>query len=148
MNEPHDIPDLNQWVNTTQVAVTAIRSAGAMNQIILLPGTDFTSAMTFAQKSGPLLLAVSNPDGSKNGLIFNVHKYLDQDGSGTHANCVTNNIDSSFSPLANFLRQNSRIAMLTETGGGPNDSSCMTMLCQQNDFIKYVVKFVALYCGY
>jgi endoglucanase len=136
MNEPHDIPALSKWVNTTSEAVKAIRKAGAVNQMILLPGTDFTSATTFATKSGPLLLAVSNPDGTKNGLVFNVHRYLDQDGSGTNAQCVTNNIDESFQPLADFLRQNNRTAMLTETGGGPNDLGCMTMLCQQNDFLK------------
>jgi endoglucanase len=136
MNEPHDIPSIAAWANSSQVAVNAIRQAGATNNVILIPGTDFTSATTFATKSGPALLNITNPDGTNTNLIFNVHKYLDSDGSGTHANCVTNNIDTAFQPLANFLRQNNRVAMLTETGGGPNDTSCMTMLCQQNDFIK------------
>ena len=135
MNEPHDL-DLQAWAQTSQLAVNAIRQAGATDQVILIPGTDFTSATGFATLSGPALLNVANPDGSNQNLVFNVHKYLDVDGSGTHANCVTNNIASAFQPLAAFLRQNNRVAMLTETGGGPTDPSCMVMLCQQNDFIK------------
>lgn len=148
MNEPHDIPDLQAWANTSQLAVNAIRTAGATNQQILIPGTDFTSAATFANVSGPVLLGVTNPDGSTDNLLFNVHKYLDSDGSGTHANCVTNNIDTAFAPLAAFLRQNNRTAILTETGGGPSDASCAQMLCQQNDFIKYVFLMSGLVrCG-
>lgn len=136
MNEPHDIPDINAWATSSQAAVTAIRNAGATTQMILIPGTDFTSATTFATKSGPALLNITNPNGTTDGLIFNVHKYLDSDGSGTNTDCVRNNIDDAFTPLAAFLRQNNRVAMLTETGGGPNSTSCATLLCQQNDFIK------------
>ncbi|KAF2100281.1 cellulase-domain-containing protein [Rhizodiscina lignyota] len=136
MNEPHDIPDINRWAQSSQAAVTAIRNAGATTQQILIPGTNFTSAQTFATLSGPALLNVTNPDGSTTNLMFNVHRYLDSDGSGTHANCVDNNINDSFMPLANFLRTNNRVAMLTETGGGPTDASCMQLLCEQNDFIN------------
>lgn len=38
MNEPHDV-DIGVWANTVQAAVTAIRNAGAVSQMILLPGT-------------------------------------------------------------------------------------------------------------
>jgi endoglucanase len=58
------------------------------------------------------------------------HKYLDSDNSGTHSNCVTNNV-AAFQTLASWLRQNGRQAFLSETGGGPNDSSCLTNMCQQ-----------------
>lgn len=136
MNEPHDMPSLPAWANSSQLAVNAIRAAGATTQQILIPGTDFTSAATFANVSGPSLLGVKTPDGGTENILFNVHKYLDSDGSGTHANCVTNNIDTAFAPLAAFLRQNNRTAILTETGGGPNDPTCLQMLCQQNNFIK------------
>lgn len=53
--------------------------------MILLPGNDYTSAQQFVSDgSGPALLGVTNPDGSTTGLIFDVHKYLDSDNSGTH----------------------------------------------------------------
>lgn len=90
MNEPHDIPDINAWATTVQAAVTAIRNAGATSQIILLPGNDYTSAGAFISNgSAAALSTVKNPDGSITNLIFDVHKYLDSDNSGTHADCVT-----------------------------------------------------------
>jgi endoglucanase len=136
MNEPHDL-GVPTWAVSAQAAVTAIRQAGATSQTILLPGTDFASAASFVSSgSAQALSAITNPDGSTTGLVYNVHKYLDSDGSGTHASCVTNNINTAFAPLAQYLRQNNRVAMLTETGGGPTDASCMQMLCQQMDFIK------------
>jgi len=134
MNEPHDIPDINAWATSVQAAVTAIRTAGATSQIILLPGNNWTSAQTFVSNgSGPALLAVKNPDGTTTNLVFDVHKYLDSDNSGTSTECTTNNIDSAFAPLATWLRSVGRQALNTETGGG-NTQSCITDLCQQLDF--------------
>lgn len=90
MNEPHDIPDINAWATTVQAAVTAIRNAGATSQIILLPGNAYTSAQQFISNgSAAALSTVKNPDGSITNLVFDVHKYLDSDNSGTHADCVT-----------------------------------------------------------
>lgn len=139
--------------------VTAIRGAGAKDQLILIPGNDWTSAQQMPTKSGPALLKVKNPDGSTDGIIFDVHskiplgptelavetdrlladlqitEYLDQDNSGTHTECVTDNIDTAFSPLADWLRTNKRQALNSETGGG-NTASCEKYLCQQIDFLK------------
>lgn len=63
-----------------------------------------------------------------------MHKYLDEDNSGTHTECVTDNIDDTFQPLVDFLEKEDRVAMLTETGGG-NVDSCSQFLCAQMDFI-------------
>ncbi|KAJ7026613.1 carbohydrate-binding module family 1 protein/Glycoside hydrolase family 5 protein [Mycena alexandri] len=131
MNEPHDIPDIKLWAGSVQAAVTAIRNAGATTQMILLPGNDWTSAQTFiSDGSADALKTVVNPDGSVTNLIFDVHKYLDSDNSGTHAECVTNNIEEAWAPLAQWLRCNGRQAFNTETGGG-NTASCITYMCQQ-----------------
>ncbi|KAF5326770.1 hypothetical protein D9619_004471 [Psilocybe cf. subviscida] len=145
MNEPHDVPDINAWATTVQAAVTAIRNAGANSQMILLPGNNWTSAETFVSNgSGAALLKVKNPNGSTTGLIFDVHKYLDSDNSGTHSDCVTNNIQSSWAPLANWLRCNGRQALNSETGGG-NVQSCVTYLCQQ---IAYQAQNSDVFLGY
>lgn len=103
--------------------------------MILLPGTGYTSAGTFIS-SGSLsaLSAVSNHDGSKTNLIFDVHIYQDSDYTGTHPECVTNNIDNAFAPLATALRAAGRKAMLTETGGG-NTASCVQYVCEQLTFV-------------
>jgi len=136
MNEPHNIPDISIWAQSVQAAVTAIRNAGATTQMILLPGNDFTGAQTFISNgSAGNLSLVRNPDGTNTSLIFDVHKYLDVDGSGTHLECVQNHIVDTFVPLTAYLKANGRQAMLTETGGG-NSSSCLIDLCQELMFIN------------
>ncbi|CAN8106387.1 unnamed protein product [Discula destructiva] len=134
MNEPHDMPSLPQWAATVQAVVTAVRGV-APDSMILIPGSSYSSAQQLPTEAGPALLDVSNPDGSKNGIVFDVHKYLDSDNSGTHTECTTDNIDNAFQPLATWLRQNKRQALSTETGGG-NTQSCETDLCAQISFMK------------
>ncbi|KAK4575074.1 Endoglucanase EG-II [Recurvomyces mirabilis] len=135
MNEPHDLT-IGTWATSVQAAVTAIRQAGATSQKILLPGTDYTSAANFIDNgSAAALMKVTNIDGSTTNLIFDVHRYLDSDNSGTHAQCTTNNV-ATFTTLGNYLRTNKRQAMLTETGGGASDSSCLTMVCQELDTLN------------
>jgi endoglucanase len=144
MNEPHDL-NVTTWAGTVQAVVTAIRNAGATSQYISLPGSDYQSAgSVISDGSAAALGAITNPDGSKTNLIFDVHKYLDSDNSGTNSICVTNNIDTAFSPLATWLRSNNRKAILTETGGG-NTASCEQYLCQQ---IQYLNQNSDVYLGY
>ena len=138
MNEPHDIPDINRWGQSVQAAVTAIRKAGATTQMILLPGNDYTGAQTFVENGSAAALAnVTNLDGSITNLIYDVHKYLDIDGSGTHPNCVANHINDTFAPLAQYLRSVDRVALLSEIGGGSNNTSCIIDVCQVLDFLNY-----------
>ncbi|KAF9041256.1 glycoside hydrolase superfamily [Panaeolus papilionaceus] len=134
MNEPHDVPDIKIWAHTAQKAVTAIRKAGATRQKILLPGNGWASAGEFISSgSADALSKVTNLDGSTTNLIFDVHKYLDFDNSGTHDECVTNNIETAWAPLAQWLRCNKRQAINTETGGG-NTDSCVKYMCEQIAF--------------
>ncbi|KAJ7097054.1 carbohydrate-binding module family 1 protein/Glycoside hydrolase family 5 protein [Mycena belliarum] len=145
MNEPHDVPNISTWAASVQAVVTAIRNAGATTQMILLPGNDWTSAAQFISNgSGAALMKVVNPDGSTKNLIFDVHKYLDSDNSGTNAECVTNNIADAWAPLATWLRANGRQAFNTETGGG-NTASCVTYMCQQ---IAYMAQNSDVILGY
>lgn len=134
MNEPHDLPSVTQWAATVQKAVTAVRKI-APDNMILIPGSSYSSAQQLPTEAGPALLNVTNPDGSTKNIIFDVHKYLDSDNSGTHTECTTDNIQNAFQPLATWLRQNKRQALNTETGGG-NTQSCETDLCAQINFMK------------
>ncbi|KAK0112624.1 hypothetical protein ONS95_014365 [Cadophora gregata] len=135
MNEPHDV-DVPLWANSVQAAVIAIRNAGASSQMILLPGTNFASAGKFVSSgSGDALIKVTNPDGTFDGLILDLHKYLDVDNSGNHAECTTDNIADAFAIAADFLRQNGRQALVSETGAGSTDS-CLTDFCAQNKFLN------------
>jgi endoglucanase len=85
--------------------------------------------------SAAALNDVKNPDGTTNNLIMDVHKYLDSDNSGTHTECVKDNVDNAFKPLADWLRTNKRQAILSETGGG-NTQSCQNYLCKEIQFLK------------
>ncbi|KAF9005273.1 endoglucanase [Hymenopellis radicata] len=145
MNEPHDVPDIKLWAASVQAAVTAIRNAGATTQILLLPGNNWTSAGTFISSgSADALKTVVNPDGTTTGLVFDVHKYLDSDNSGTNSECTTNNIDGAWAPLAEWLRCNGRQAFNTETGGG-NVASCVKYMCEQ---IAYQAANSDVFLGY
>ncbi|KAI9730433.1 MAG: hypothetical protein M1834_005943 [Cirrosporium novae-zelandiae] len=129
MNEPHDLT-LSTWASTVQAAVTAIRQAGATTQIITLPGTDYQSAGSFVSDGSlDALKTISNLDGTTTNLVFDLHKYLDSDGSGTSSTCTTNNA-AIFSGLATMLRNIRRQAIVSETGAG-NNANCVTLFNQE-----------------
>ncbi|EKD20103.1 cellulase [Drepanopeziza brunnea f. sp. 'multigermtubi' MB_m1] len=135
MNEPHGL-DVPTWAKTVQTVVTAIRTAGATSQMILLPGSDFASAGQFVRSgSADALIKVTNPDRSTDGLIFDLHGHLDQDNSGALAECTTDNVADGFAIAADFLRQNRRQALVSETRAGSAES-CVTNLCAQNKFLN------------
>ncbi|KAK8041789.1 glycoside hydrolase family 5 protein [Apiospora rasikravindrae] len=134
MNEPHDL-DVNIWTQTCQKVVTAIRQAGATSQMILLPGTNFDSAATLVSSgSATALMGIQNPDGTTDNLVLDIHKYLDEDNSGTHKECVTDNVEE-FKALAKFLRDNGRKGLVSESGAS-NAASCLKAFCSQNNFIN------------
>ncbi|KAJ4578960.1 hypothetical protein HRR81_003110 [Exophiala dermatitidis] len=153
MNEPHDegcqssdggIIDINTWASTLQTVVNAIRQTGAVSQLIILPGKGWTHANTYlpsnSDGSGPALMGITDPAGGTSKLVFEVHEYLDSNDSGGNNECVTNNIDTSYgraglSNLADYLRSNGRVALLTETGG-LNNANCATLLCEELSFLN------------
>lgn len=134
MNEPHDL-DMNAWAQSVQAAVNAIRNAGAKTQWIGLPGTNYASAAAFVSNSAPALSTVTNPDGSTTNLYYDVHQYYDSDSSGTSTTCVTDHVSDGFAPLAAYLRQHGRKALLSETGGG-NTQSCITDVCSALSYLN------------
>lgn len=121
MNEPHDL-DINIWAATCQKVVTGIRNAGATSQMILLAGTNFDSAATLVSTgSAEALMKITNVDGTTDNLLLDIHKYLDEDNSGTHKLCTTNNIDA-FTTVAEFLRQAGRKGFVSESGASSDAS--------------------------
>ncbi|KAI9817637.1 MAG: hypothetical protein M1832_004641 [Thelocarpon impressellum] len=135
MNEPHDIPDINKWTDTVQAAVTAIRNAGARRQMILMPSTGWTGVATIVSSGcGESLLRVTNPDGSKAGLVFDVHRYLDVDGSGSNPECVSDRI-VEFQAFGDWLKQRGRVGFLSEVAG-TQAASCVRYLSSLMNFIN------------
>ncbi|KAK4897056.1 hypothetical protein LTR49_028055 [Elasticomyces elasticus] len=135
MNEPHDLVT-SDWATTVQACVTAIRNAGANDQIILLPGNDYDAVGGYAEDSAPALAGITNPDGNNANLIYDVHQYLDgPNHSGVLTDCTSNGVDN-LQDLANWLRSNGRVALLSETGGG-NTASCDEYVCAELDWMNY-----------
>jgi len=136
MNEPYDLDSLSSWTDAVQAAVTAIREAGATTQFVSLPGRGWQSpGYLIAKGDGDALKQVTNPDGTTSNLVFDVHLYLDAAGSGTSRRCVTSGIGDQWAPLAEWLRENGRQAIVTETGGG-DTPSCEFYFCQQLRYLE------------
>jgi len=134
MNEPHDLNSVATWVNSVQGVVNAVRAAGSTNYL-LLPGSSYSSAQAFPTEAGPLLVDVTDPLGGTSKLVFDVHKYLDSDNSGTHPDCTTDNVQV-LQTLVQFLQQNgNRQAILSETGGG-NTATCESLLGNELAYVK------------
>lgn len=131
MNEPHEL-DLTQWAVSVQAALKAIRDAGAKSQLVLLPGSDYSSINDF-NATFSALGNITDYDGSNTRLIFDIHSYLDFDNSGTNAECIHNNVDTLMN-VKDILTQYSRQAFLSETGGG-NVDSCVKLMSDQMAFV-------------
>jgi endoglucanase len=93
MNEPANV-NTDQWVGSANAAIAAIRNAGADN-LILVPGTRWTGAWTWnntdswGRSNAAAMLDIVDPLAADN-IAFDVHQYLDHDGSGTSAQIGTN----------------------------------------------------------
>lgn len=135
MNEPHDLDSIPDWADSLQYVVDAVREAGSINYL-LLPGSSWSSAAELPTEAGPYLLNITDPLGGTDKLVFDVHQYLDSDDSGTSSTCVTNNT-GVLQTLVTWLQENgNRQAILSETGGGSDSSSCETYLAEELAFIK------------
>lgn len=134
VNEPHDLPSVSTWASTVQAAVSAIRSAGATSQYILLPGQLYSHSEEWTNGVNNALLSVKDSDGTTSKLLLDAHQYLDSDGSGTHTTCTTNNV-ALMTSFNSWLSSHGRQAILSETGGS-SDSSCVTDLSQELAYVK------------
>ncbi|KAG8942458.1 hypothetical protein FRC04_003626 [Tulasnella sp. 424] len=147
MNEPYKL-SISAWGATLQRVVNAIRPI-APRHVILLPGIEYAHADTFISSGTATVLdAITNPDGSKNNLLFDLHQWLDRGNLGTSSVCVTNNV-AVFTPVVNWLRCNKRKAFLSATGGGNAASdNCLTLMCQQMSYLFSNSDVIVGYTGW
>ena len=80
MNEPH-VQTPADWLASVNAAIAAIRGTGA-SQEILVPGTDWDGAWHWITDGNSAVIGTGVQD-PKNNFAFEVHQYLDQNGSGT-----------------------------------------------------------------
>ncbi|KZP20628.1 glycoside hydrolase family 5 protein [Athelia psychrophila] len=125
MNEPHDIPSIPDWAASVQAAVK-----------VPLPSPD--------------LAALTDPAGGTSQLIFDVHQYLDSNGSGSSTECVKDNVDVLTTLVAWLKSIGNRQALLSETGGG-STASCEKYLDSELAYVKanseYIVGFTVWAAG-
>lgn len=90
MNEPH-AQTATQWLASTNAAIAAIRDAGATSQEILVSGTYSDGAWRWVKTDNAAVIGNGVQDPSHN-FAFDVHQYLDSNGSGTHATVVSTTV--------------------------------------------------------
>ena len=102
MNEPHE-QTATQWLASANAAIAAIRKTGA-TQEILVPGSYWDGAWKWTlehplNKEQPPFQGTDNAEvigtgvqDPKNNFAFEVHQYLDSDGSGKSSNVVSADI--------------------------------------------------------
>ncbi len=95
MNEPH-LTSASDWLKDVNAAIAAIRSAGAVSQQVLVSGIDYDGAAGWTTSGNSAILGAAGAvvDPSHN-YVFEVHQYLDYDGSGQHDDVasVTTGVD-------------------------------------------------------
>lgn len=122
-NEPH-VQTAAQWLPAVNAAIAAIRGAGA-TQEILVPGVGWESAMQFTSNGGSTTLAPGVKDPAQN-YAFEVHQYLDDDGSGTStsiANGDANTGAKRLQAVTQWAKQTGSRLFLGEVGVGTDSSS-------------------------
>ena len=146
MNEPNAVAE-SQLVNSLNAAIAGIRAAGATN-MIFVPGNRWTGAWTWSNADGygaanaTAMLGIVD---SANNFVFEVHQYLDADGSGSNDGVVS--ADIGWQRLTNFTawaRANHVKGFLGEFGapgntivasglGGPALTNMLTYIRTNSD---------------
>ncbi len=145
VNEPHDMPT-EQWLSAANTATAAIRASGASNTISV-PGNAWTGAMHWSSNwygtsNSTVMLQYSDP---RNNSIFEVHNYLDSDGSGAGIECASPTIGSErMKSVVAWARTNAKKIMIAEFGA-PNTSTCKSAV---NDLLLYAKENADIIVGW
>lgn len=130
-NEPHDMTTTTQTAELMQACIDGVRAAGATSQYVFVEGTSYTGAWTWTTTSGNgdnmgnLTDASAAADGL---LVYEMHQYLDSDGSGTSETCVSTTIGAErLADATTWLRDNNKIGIVGEFAAGAN-ADCETAI--------------------
>ncbi|KAK3934010.1 glycoside hydrolase [Diplogelasinospora grovesii] len=124
-NEYHDM-DNSLVVKLNQAAIDGIRAAGATSQYIFVEGNSYTGAWTWTSSGNAAGMgSLTDP---QNKIIYEMHQYLDSDGSGTSATCVSSTIGQErIKDATAWLKSNGKKGIIGETAGGAN-SQCISAI--------------------
>lgn len=91
---------------------------------LTLRRTAYTGAWTWVSSGNAD--SMGNLTDTENKIVYEFHQYLDSDGSGTSATCVSTTIGAERVAVAtNWLKENGKVGILGEFAGGAN-SDCET----------------------
>lgn len=104
----------------SQAAVSAIRAAGAKN-VILIESNGWAGAWTWHENGAGVLTSINDPE---NNLIFEVHQYLDGNGSGTSGSCVSGTVGAERIGGATKKARELGVKLFLGEFGGGNNPTC------------------------
>ncbi|WP_158746044.1 glycoside hydrolase family 5 protein [Acidisphaera sp. L21] len=128
MNEPHDQTPA-QWLAPANAAITAIRSTGA-RQEILVPGTYHTNGAAWVRQGVAAEFADKIVDPANN-FAFEVHQYNDGDQSGGSTIPASPTIGAErLADVTAWAESHHKRLFLGEFGAGPDAPSLLAMTNQ------------------
>jgi endoglucanase len=142
MNEPvGSNMTATTWEASAQAAITAIRATGARN-MILVPSTFWEHAVNFVQLNAADMINITDP---VNNWSYEIHQYLDSDGSGTHPDFPSTTVAvADLTAFTQWLAANNRTAFLGEIGV----TSAPGALADLSAMLKYMRKNRAQWTGF
>jgi aryl-phospho-beta-D-glucosidase BglC (GH1 family)/20S proteasome alpha/beta subunit len=142
MNEPNAVTP-TQWLASANDAIAAIRAAGATTQQILVPGTDWDGADTWISSGNAQVLGSGIVDPSNN-FAFEVHQYLDSDGSGTSSTVVSTEIGvERLTAITQWAEATGNKLFLGEFGVASDPTSLTAM----NNMLAYMAQHTDVWEG-
>ncbi len=125
MNEPHQ-QSAAEWLASANAAIAAIRAAGA-TQLILVPGSYWDGAWTWVSSDNDTVIGQGVQD-PLNNYAFEVHQYLDSDGSGTSPNVVNADVGvQRLTEVTEWAKATGNMLFLGEFGVAANPTSLQAL---------------------
>jgi len=125
MNEPH-VQSATVWLDSANAAIAAIRSAGAMQEI-LVPGSYWDGGWSWTKTDNAAVMGTGVKDPAHN-FAFEVHQYLDSDSSGTHPGVVSPTIGvERLTAITQWAEANHQRLFLGEIGVDTDPTSLQAL---------------------
>jgi endoglucanase len=124
-------------VRLNQAAINGIRASGA-KQEINVEGNYWSGAWSWTNTSnnggtnGATMGRLTDP---LNKIVYQMHQYLDSDGSGTHEECVSSRVgEERLRAATSWLKQNKKVGIIGEFAAG-NGTGCQEAIA---GMLKYM----------
>ncbi|CZR57275.1 related to cellulase precursor [Phialocephala subalpina] len=125
-NEFHDEPSNTVVADLNQACIDGVRAAGATTQYIFVEGTSYTGAWTWVSSGNADVMGNLTDPSDK--IVYEMHQYLDSDGSGTSSTCVSTTIGAErIAAATSWLQENGKKGIIGEFAGGAN-ADCETAI--------------------